>query len=406
MRPFLILIGMLGGAVVIEPAPIDIVILATFTALIVFSAVKISVDVGLCLICLSMFGAINVLGVTWSQNVDHALFYSAVTLFLAISWFTYLQIGLRFGVAGIEQVLIGQAAVGVTSIILSVLALLGVLPTLAETILYGVRLKGFFKDPNVFAPFLVVSALYSVGKWLDARGIARFSWLAVCVVLFAGIVLAASRAAWGNAAVALAIFLFITLRGQGGAIRKLVVLLGTVCIALAAVVYVLGIQDETEEQVSSLVERIGLQDYDAERFMSQRRAIDTSLENLAGIGPGQTSVVATLAPHNVMIQVMAENGILGLAALLGFVLISLGVVLRSIVMFACTKTEAAIHGATIGTLLNGLFVDTLHWRHLWLLMAFSVAVALLRLSNSTKRNPYNKTKVESSVLESVRVSPK
>ena len=31
--------------------------------------------------------------------------------------------------------------------------------------------------------------------------------------------------------------------------------------------------------------------------------------------------------------------------------------------------SAALLGAWVGALLNGFFVDTLHWRHLWLLAA-------------------------------------
>jgi hypothetical protein len=67
--------------------------------------------------------------------------------------------------------------------------------------------------------------------------------------------------------------------------------------------------------------------------------------------------------------------------LLGLVLLTLGFAVRSAVVGRDTYGigSAALLAAWCGVLANSLFIDTLHWRHLWLLAALIWAGAALRI---------------------------
>jgi hypothetical protein len=70
-------------------------------------------------------------------------------------------------------------------------------------------------------------------------------------------------------------------------------------------------------------------------------------------------------------RALAEEGILGFVALAFLLLATLCWAGQNAILGRDTYGigSAALLGAWFGALLNGFFVDTLHWRHLWLLAA-------------------------------------
>jgi hypothetical protein len=76
---------------------------------------------------------------------------------------------------------------------------------------------------------------------------------------------------------------------------------------------------------------------------------------------------------------LAEEGLLGMLAFLGLMLVTLGFAARSAALGRDTYGigSAALLAAWCGVLANSLFIDTLHWRHLWLLAALIWAGAAL-----------------------------
>jgi O-antigen ligase len=122
---------------------------------------------------------------------------------------------------------------------------------------------------------------------------------------------------------------------------------------------------------SVLRERAQAQRYDSERFAAQRSGIRLAEAHPLGIGPGQFEVVEPIASHSIYVRVLAEQGVLGLAALVALLGGTLLLAMRNALLGRDTYGvgSAALLGAWCGLLANSAFIDTLHWRHLWLVAA-------------------------------------
>jgi len=230
------------------------------------------------------------------------------------------------------------------------------------------RAEGLFKDPNVFGPFLVPAALIMLEEILTPR---LLSWrrsrkVLSFLILTLGVLFSYSRAAWLNLVVGLVVMVvvFSFRRGAGRAAARAVALVLVSCIALGAVVTFTG-------SLSFLEQRARVQSYDSGRFGAQSEGLKWGLSHPFGIGPGQFETYAHISAHSMYARTLAEEGIPGLIALLVLMLGTLVWAGQNAILGRDTYGvgSAALLGAWCGLLLNGFFVDTLHWRHLWLLAA-------------------------------------
>jgi O-Antigen ligase len=230
------------------------------------------------------------------------------------------------------------------------------------------RAEGLFKDPNVFGPFLVPGALILLEEMLMPR---LFSWrrstkALAFLILTLGVLFSYSRAAWLNLAVGLAVMVvvFSFRRGAGRQAARAVALVLVACVALGTVVSFTG-------SLTFLEERAKVQSYDNSRFGAQSESIKWAVRYPFGIGPGQFERHAHISTHSIYARALAEEGVPGFLTLLVLMVATLYWAGRNAILGRDTYGigSAALLGAWVGALVNGLFVDTLHWRHLWLLAA-------------------------------------
>jgi O-antigen ligase len=252
---------------------------------------------------------------------------------------------------------------------LSVLAAIGVpFPGHASLIGESVRAQGLFKDPNVFGPFLVPAALILLEEALRPRllGLRRTTCVAALGVLVLGVIFAYSRAGWLNFVVALVVMLAV-MAARDDATPHVAGLLAIVLALSGLAIAAIGASGSE----AILRERAQTQRYDTERFDAQRSGVKLAQEHPLGIGPGQFEVVSPISSHSIYVRVMAEQGLIGLAALVLLLGGTLLIAARNAVAGrdAHGVGSAALLGAWCGLLANSAFVDTLHWRHLWLLAA-------------------------------------
>ena len=243
------------------------------------------------------------------------------------------------------------------------------------------RAKAFFEDPNVFGPFLVFPTLILVEELLEPRLLrsGRVMKLALFVVFSLGVLFAYSRAAWLNAAVgALTMLAVFALRRGGG--RKAFVLIGTIAVAITVFFGAIVLSGSGD----FLEERARYQAYDEDRFTAQRTGLELAISSPFGIGPGQYEGVVGYAAHSTYVRALAEQGFLGLLAVILLFLLTLGAAARNAIAGRGTFGigSAALLAAWCGTLANSLFVDTLHWRHLWMIAALVWIGAMLDRSRS------------------------
>jgi len=103
-------------------------------------------------------------------------------------------------------------------------------------------------------------------------------------------------------------------------------------------------------------------------------------EHPLGLGPGQFDEASPLSAHSLYARALAEQGFAGLAVVLLLVGGTLALAVRNAVKGVDTHGigSAALFGAWCGLLVNSAVVDTLHWRHFWLVAALIWAGAASR----------------------------
>jgi O-antigen ligase len=363
----------LFGVVFVEPAPPDIVFAVAIAVAVVtgtFTTRRLPpIVAGL----LGLFLVLNVFSAIEAVDLGRAgkFFFTTAYLLLFSVWLT----GWIDRTARSRLVLRGLLVAAVFSAIIGTLA--PFLPfAIAENWHSGGRAKALFEDPNVFGPFLVLPALIVVEELLHPRLLRarRATKLLIFLILAVGILFAFSRAAWLNAAVGAVVMTGVFALRRGGG-RKAAVLTVTVITSLFVLAGTIAITGEGD----FLQERARFQVYDSERFAAQESGIELVTSYPLGVGPGQFEKVVGYAAHSTYIRALAEHGFLGLLTIVLLLFGTLLFALRNAIVGRDTYGigSAALLAAWCGILANSVFVDTLHWRHLWLLAALIWIGAML-----------------------------
>jgi O-antigen ligase len=366
---------LLLAAVRIEPAPSDLVLgvlIAVAFATWKFELHRVPLSVTL---LVSAFLALNLIASIEADDPARAINYFAITLYLGVLglWLaSYVHTDRRA-----RLVLVAYLAAAVASAAAASVALFLRFPG-SEFLVIGPRAQGLFKDPNVFGPFLVPAALILMEETVAPR-LLRLRLpvkLVFLAVLSLGVLFSFSRAAWLNFAVGTVVLLFVLALRRGGLRQALSLLLVT----LAAGAALFAVAAATSS-LSFLEQRAGVQAYDTQRFGAQRSSIELASEHPLGIGPGQFERVSEISAHSTFVRALAEEGVLGLLVVLAVMLLTLGSAARNATASfgAYGIGSAALLGAWTGLLANSFFVDTLHWRHLWVVAALIWAATALRI---------------------------
>ena len=365
---------LLLAAVRLEPAPSDLVFgvviaVAFVTGRLYLERVPLSVTV-----LVSGFLALNLLAATDAVDGARAVEFFGITLYLGVFglWLAAYVTSARRA----RLVLLAYLTGAALSAAVACLALIAPFPG-AEAFVDGPRAQGLFKDPNVFGPFLVPAILILMDETVAPR-LLQFrlvTKLALLSVMTIGVVFSFSRAAWLNLAVGTLVLLAVLALRRGGGRRAMTLLIVTL-IAGAALFGAVAATSSME----FLTERAALQDYDAQRFGAQASGLEVAAEHPLGIGPGQFEAISDLSAHSTYVRALAEEGVLGVLLLLGLMLLTLGFAARNVALGVDTYGigSAGLLAAWCGLLANSSFVDTLHWRHLWLVAALIWAGTAVR----------------------------
>ena len=372
---------LLMGFVRFQPAPTD----ACFAVIMVVGAVtgrfrvrRVPLLVRWIIGLLLIVNVLSFMDVVEPTEAFQFFFITAYLLIFSVWFAGYLD-----SRAKARAVVVTWLIVGVISSVLAVAALYLPIPGRAEILSNvdgGVRAAGFFKDPNVFGPFLVPIAVILMEQLISPRRPRLLnlrpltSWLALAA-LSLGVLFSYSRAAWGNYAIAVAVALLASAarrRGTRSAMKALIALLSTAGVA-AVVLSATG-------SIAFLEARARLQTYDTQRFAAQDFGWKLGWTHPVGIGPGQFRFHYPVESHSTFIRTFSEQGFLGLALWVAVLLVTLVFALRNVVRGRDTFGigSAALLGAWCGLIFNSAVVDTLHWRHLWLVAALIWASSLPR----------------------------
>uniref|UniRef100_A0A7C4W4E5 O-antigen ligase-related domain-containing protein n=1 Tax=Fervidobacterium pennivorans TaxID=93466 RepID=A0A7C4W4E5_FERPE len=364
MERFIYLYIFLSGFVFIEPSLAELAF--SFFLLLYITNVRVDTKI----FALSMLLFVPCFLSTYiSQTFFHLLNLRFVLIDLYLFFaFTILSSHMRKNLSPtdmINKLMLFWAMSGVINIFAGLLSLknggklFGI-----EILIYGLRLKGFFKDPNVLGAFLVPPAIFYLSRAVRYKK-QVLSFLTF-VVLSLGIFFTFSRAAWLNYTISLLLLLLIKLFKPKELKRLFTLLISLSAIAIlfwkvSASIEILGVNLQT-----FFLGRTGLQDYDKERFAAQKEFsnILSSTSLIFGAGPGNYEIFAKMSAHSLYLRYIGERGLFGFLLFLIFLLI---IVLRT----SRSKYSELLLPLLIGQLVNSLFIDSLHWRHFWVL--FSLA---------------------------------
>lgn len=249
----------------------------------------------------------------------------------------------------------------------------------AEIISFGIRFQGFFKDPNVLGPFLTIPAAFWFEKYLKNKK-RNILYLAISIILMVGVVMTFSRAAWLN--IFFTVFGLILMHINKINLRNYLRIFSFVLLVLLLLIFLIETNIEIfGYQLSNFFRsRLRLQSYDQDRFEAQRSFTKgIEIAPFLGVGPGNYSLLSEgFATHNLYFRNIGEKGLFGLLTLL----ILLFVVLKN--FWRIRKSYAFLFTGFMGTLINSLFIDSWHWRHLWILFAIGFSLTNIeKTKNST-----------------------
>lgn len=356
--------------VAVEPAPADLlflVVLACFLGSgLTLSAVLVPLILFLLLYNLGgFFSFLQVAGDQKSRMFVITSFYMA---FSAIFFAFYVAHD------PLRRMAIIRNALVIAAVIASFLGILGYFNVAGLGSAFSLywRAVGTFKDPNVFATYLLFPGVMLVQGFLLGTHRHKFISMTGLFIVLAALFLAFSRGAWISFLVSTAMMVALTfiLTPAAGTRSRIVLITIFGAIGLAVLLAMLL---SVEEVRNLFLDRFTLvKDYDSGekgRFGNQLNSIHLLLEQPLGFGPLYFHKIFGQDPHNVYINAFASYGWLGGISYFLLMISTIIIGFKTILMRTPWQNWAiVVFCPLVTTIFQGVQIDTDHWRHFyWML---------------------------------------
>lgn len=370
-RALLWLVGAGGAIVYIEPSPYEF---ATFAAMIVFFATGLRMRVAFLPLLILLF----LLNVGYTVCAADLMDQSEILNWIMTSWYmaiTVIFFAMVFAEDTTARLDLLRRGLIFGAVIASLAGIAGyfhLVPGEHDLLtLYG-RARGTFKDPNVLSAFLILPSLFVLQSVVADRFGKAFRGAIVLGIIGLALLLAFSRAAWGQFVLTSAFMLalmFLTSSSTKQRSR-----LVTTAVIAAAVLTLLLIVLLSFDSIDSLFKQRASfdQSYDEGRFGRFGRHIlgfQMALNLPLGIGPLQFRNFFPEDTHNSYLNAFMSGGwISGIC----YPALIFATVIRGFkyifVRVPWQRTYLAIFAAFLGTVGESFIIDTDHWRHFWLML--------------------------------------
>ncbi|BBF93338.1 O-antigen ligase family protein [Blastochloris tepida] len=369
VRPvLLLLVGLAGAFVFIEPSPYEIISLLTFT---VFVAAGLSLNPT----HIPLLLLVILYNVGFTLSLLQVLGEDKTGMWVAVSWYLGAT-ALGFALVMADETsrrlrfLLGGVMIG--AVVAAVCGIAGYFGVLADLFTRYGRARGTFNDPNVFGPFLVLPAVLCVQRSLAGSPGAILRNVAVLAVLLLGLFLSFSRGSWFMFAAAATIAVLLSLiTTRATAERARIILLAGVGVVFVGALVVAAL---SIDEVGTLFrERASLtQSYDAGplgRFGRHILGALLALDHPFGIGPRQFHLYFVEDPHNVYLNAFLSGGWLSGLAYALLVVITVGFGFATVLRPTPWQgAYIAIYSTFVAMVLLGFVIDSDHWRLFWMLL--------------------------------------
>jgi hypothetical protein len=377
----------------IEPSPYEAMF---FVALLAFAPGGLRFDRAMTplIVSFALYDAGGLLSLVPFVGESESVTFIAITLYITLTTLFFAAVVAAAPNERMETIRSGYVFAGLVAAALGILGYFDVAGTGDYFTLYdNTRAMGPFKDPNVYGPFLVPPIVWLCQDLILGRGRPLGAAIKLAVLLF-GLLLSFSRGAIidfvGSGALLLGLT-FLTATSPGERRRTV-----AIAAAMALLVGLLVMIALSIPEIRDLaLERTSLtEDYDSGaqgRFGNQLRSIPMLLDLPFGFGPLRFGHIFPQDPHEVFISGFASFGWLGGLAFLGFVAATFYFGWRLSFRRSPLQPQViALWSALLPQLIQGVQIDTGHWRHLFLmcgcLYGLAAAERVERLG-ATPRDP-------------------
>jgi O-Antigen ligase len=367
--------------VFIEPAPFEIAF-GLMALVFMITGLRISA-MFLPLIALLIFYNLGG-GFSLMQVADEsrAIWFIAISVYMAVMGIVVAAVFAEDTARRLALMKQGYVFAGVLASVTGVMGYFDVAGTFDLFTRYG-RAMGTFKDPNVFSTFLILPFVVLVqGFFLGSHKRPALA-LGCLLVISMGLFLSFSRGAWFVAVGAVALCMALSfVTAATNAVRARIVLITLMGLALFSVLLLIALQFESIRETFEV--RASLrQDYDlgeTGRFGNQLRSIPLLLDLPHGFGPTFFRDFFPEDPHNTYLNAFSSYGWLGGVAYL--TLVAATMMVGWSLVFRRTpfqRDSVAIWSCFFFLMLQGVQIDTDHWRHFYLQLGLTWGLMLASL---------------------------
>lgn len=356
-----------------EPAPVDFAFAGSWFKRLIVGDIKWIYNPTLNLLLAYML--LNLFQIFFSASFTRGVFFGFVTIYtisLAFLFASYIkneEIWQEVKKFYLTAVYISSAVLVTMILILFIQGKLG-------------RPAGFFKDPNVAGAFISSGALFTMVKILFGERKQVFKYTLLFLFLFFSVVLTFSRGSLLNLLSGIAFLGLISLATRRSK-RFLFILSVSIFIALVSLPVILEVFRQS-------FRFRGAQWYDIYgRAMAWKAGVELFKSYPLGIGPGQFEHYSpdiqksmggwmlrlTPSAHNLYLRVLTENGIVGFSIFILALIFAIGSGVKKVYLSKSSIEDIAwILSSIVGILIQSFVIDTLHWRHFWILLGFLFAL--------------------------------
>lgn len=363
-----------GAVVFTEPAPVDLLTIILIGVLPLLRLVRITRGLVVFLAVWIVAGAAALVASIPSPDLARSAIHAGISVYLYAAAFVmagFIALDPERHTRLVLHAYLWAAFIGALA---GIIGYFGLTPGAEELFTRFDRAAGTFKDPNVFGAFLVPPAVYALHLTVT-RPLRRAILPALMLAFLSfAILLSFSRGAWANLAVAMLAYGYFSMV-FAPTIRERAKLMALASIAILAASAGLMAASGSDAIGNLLEQRAALtQSYDegpTGRFGGQAKAKALLIEHPLGIGAltfGSTYHHEDV--HNVYISMFLNAGWVGGLVYLAMVLITLVYGLNhALKRSSLQPLYLVVYCSFVAIALEGLVIDTDHWRHFYLLMA-------------------------------------
>ncbi len=370
-RALLWLVGAGGAIVFIEPSPYEI---ATFAAIIVFFATGMRLQ----LVFVPLLILLFLLNIGYTICAAYLMDKTAITNWIVTSWYMGVTV-IFFAMvvaddteARLDLLRRGLIVGAVIASLAGIAGYFNLVPGGYDTLTLYTRARGTFKDPNVLGGFLILPALFALQAVVSEPLGKSFRSAIAFGVMGLALLLAFSRAAWGQLIFTSVFMLGLMVLTSNSRKQRSRIILTAAVAAVVVVLLIAGLL--SFNSIGNLFkERASFdQSYDEGRFgrfgrhlLGAKMALDLPF----GIGPLQFTRFFPEDTHNSYLNAFMSGGWISGICYPALVFITVILGFRHVfVSVPWQRFYIVIFTAFLGTVGESFIIDTDHWRHFWMML--------------------------------------